>query len=112
VVVVNTLTADVEREAVALPAHPLPALTRRWAVGRRTRNQRRELQIVPAVQRKLHDATVFDHRANRGVAALNEGLTAPYFDRLSQVTELQRDRDAIGAADLDLDVTPLHHPES
>ena len=93
VVVVDALAGDVEREAVALAAHALLALARRGAVGRRARNQRRELQVVASVERQLDDGAVLDDGADRGVLGLEQRRAAGDFDRLSeQLPDFERER--------------------
>ena len=72
VVEVDALAGHVQRKAVALAAHALFALARRRPVGGGAGNQRRQLQVVAAVERQLDDRAVFDNRADGGVLRLDQ----------------------------------------
>ena len=112
VVVVDALAGDVQRKAVPLAAHALLSLCRRRTVRRGARNQRRELQVVAAVQRQLDDAAVLDDRADRGVLRLDHGRVGNDRHDVGQLADGHREREAVRAADLHVDVRLLGRREA
>ena len=111
VVVVDALAGDVQREAVALPAHALLALARRGTVGRGAGDERGELQVVPSIQRQLDDRPVLDDRADRRVRGLQQRRAARDLDHLGELADFQRERDPARAAHLHGDVPSLQGAE-
>ncbi len=112
VVVVDALAGDVQRKAVPLAAHALLSLCRRRTVRRGARNQRGQLQVVAAVQRQLDDAAVLDDRADRRVFRLDHRRVGDDRDDVGQLANLERERNSVGASDLDLDVRAFHGGKS
>ena len=111
VVEVHALTRDVQRKAVALAAHALFALARRRPVRGGAGNQRRQLQVVAAVERQLDDRAVFDDGADRGVLGLNQRRMRDDFQRFRQVAHIHREGEPVRAAHLDDDAFPFNRPE-
>ena len=112
VVEVDALAGDVQRKAVALAAHPLLTLGRRGPVGRGAGNQRRELQVIAAVERQLDDAAVLDDGADRGVLRLDDRRVGNNRHDVGQLADCEREREAVRAAHLHVDVRLLGRREA
>ena len=111
VVVVHPLPADVEREAVALAAHALPALARRRTVGGGAGREGRELQVVASVERQLDDRAVLDDRPDGRALGLQHRRAPGHFHDVGELADVQGDRDAVGAPDQHLDIGALDRAE-
>src|SRR5262245_54114310 len=107
----DALPADVQREAVALSAHPLLALSGRRTISRGAGDERSELQIVAAVERQFDDAAILDDGSDRGVLALQHRRASDYFDSVGHLSDLQRHVNPVRAADQNLYVPALDGAE-
>src|SRR5207247_10302417 len=82
------------------------------ALGRRARNQRRELQIVPAVERKLDDALVLDHGPDRSGLGLKHWRATDDLQHIRDLSDLQAHVDSVHTADLHLDIPAFDGPKA
>ena len=109
---VDALAGHVQRKAVALTAHALFALARRRPVGGGARNQRRQLQVIAAVERQLDDRAVFDDRADGGVLGLDQWRLTNDGHGLGDVAHLHREGDPARTAHLHDETLPIDGSEA